>query len=174
MVKTIADENRTIALDIGTVRIGVAISDPFMLFAQGLTVLSAESGWMEELADIIKRYDARVMLVGMPRRTDGVYGPEAERMKAVIAELSKRFPNMEVIPWDERFTTTIATQTLLDADVSRKERKLHVDKVAAVLLLQSYIDRLRKNSAECAGPPLLSDKTYVKRAKHKGKNKNYD
>ena len=87
MVKTIADEKRAIALDIGSVRIGVAISDPFMLFAQGLTVLSAESGWKEELAVIIKRYDARVMLVGMPRRTDGTYGPEAEKMKAVVAEL---------------------------------------------------------------------------------------
>ena len=81
---------------------------------------------------------------------------------------------MEVIPWDERFTTTIATQALLDADVSRKDRKIHVDKVASSLLLQGYIDYLRKNSAESPGQPLLSDKTYVKRAKHKGKNKNYD
>ncbi|MDR3355270.1 MAG: Holliday junction resolvase RuvX, partial [Synergistaceae bacterium] len=165
---------RTIALDIGTVRIGVAVSDPFMLFAQGLTVLSAEGGWMEELAGIIKTYDARAMLVGMPRRTDGSYGPEAERMKAVIAELSARFPEVEVIPWDERFTTVIATQALLEADVPRKGRRTHVDKVASTLLLQGYIDYLRKNQAGCAEQALFTAKADVRRAKRKGKNKNYD
>jgi putative Holliday junction resolvase len=136
------DKGRIIALDVGSVRIGVAVSDPLGSFAQGLIVLQAALDWMEELSPLISEYDAHTLLVGMPVRTDGQEGPEAERMREVIQNLSARFTGCRVIAWDERFTTAIANQALIQADVSRKDRKGHVDKVAAALLLQSYLDSL--------------------------------
>ncbi|MDR3353714.1 MAG: Holliday junction resolvase RuvX [Synergistaceae bacterium] len=134
---------RIIALDVGAVRIGVAASDPTGSFAQGVSVLAASEDWMGGLEDILEEYRAGALLIGMPRRTDGTDGPEAARMKLVAEALARRFPYVEIIPWDERFTTTIATQAMLEADVSRKNRRRKVDKVAAVVLLQSYLDSLR-------------------------------
>ncbi len=134
---------RIIALDIGTVRIGVAVSDPLGFFAQGITVLRAQEDWLEELSKIIALYDNPKLLIGLPRRTDGSEGPEAARMREITDTIKERFPQTEIEFWDERFTTTIAQQALLEADVSRSGRKQKVDKIAATLLLQSYLDRGR-------------------------------
>lgn len=135
---------RIIALDIGTVRTGVAVSDPLGMFAQGIAVLDAGGDWLEELAKIISQYGEPTLLVGLPRRTDGREGPEAAKIREVAEEIKARFPRLEVIFWDERFTTAIAQQSLLSADVSRKDRRRKVDKIAAALLLQSYLDTERK------------------------------
>lgn len=135
---------RIIALDIGTVRIGVAVSDPLGIFAQGIAVLAAAGDWLEELAAMVCKYDKPKILIGMPRRTDGSEGPEALRMKETAVAVQERFADLEVVFWDERFTTTIAQQALLEADVSRKDRKQKVDKIAATLLLQSYLDSGRQ------------------------------
>ena len=134
---------RIIALDIGTVRIGVAVSDPLGFFAQGIAVLRAQEEWLEELSKIIALYDNPKLLIGLPRRTDGSEGPEAARMREITDTIKERFPHTEIEFWDERFTTTIAQQALLEADVSRSGRKQKVDKIAATLLLQSYLDRGR-------------------------------
>ncbi|MDR1650307.1 MAG: Holliday junction resolvase RuvX [Synergistaceae bacterium] len=134
---------RIIALDIGTVRIGVAVSDQSGIFAQGVAVLRTDENWLDRLSGIISEYDAGPILAGIPRRTDGSEGPEAVRTKRVIAVISERFPEHEIITWDERFTTVIANQVLIGADVSRAGRKSVVDKVAAAVLLQSYLDSKR-------------------------------
>ena len=131
---------RIIALDIGTVRIGIAASDPTGMFATPVAVLKADKNWMDELAGIIEEYGAVKLLAGLPRRTDGSEGPEAESVRRVINRLSVRFPDMEILTWDERFTTVIAASALLEADVSRAGRKGKIDKVAAAVLLQSYLD----------------------------------
>ncbi len=131
---------RVVALDIGAVRIGVAVSDPSGTFATPHDVLRAEGPWLTELGEIIATFGVDVLLVGMPRRTDGTDGPEAGAMRAKIRKIADRFPALAIVEWDERFTTTIATQALLEGDVSRKGRKSRVDKVAATLLLQSYLD----------------------------------
>jgi putative Holliday junction resolvase len=141
-----------VALDVGTVRTGVAVSDPTGSFAQGVTVLSASGDWMEELAPILAEYGADAILIGMPRRTDGLDGPEAVRMGRTAERLACRFPGVEIIRWDERFTTTIATRTLLEGDVSRSVRKRTVDKVAAVVLLQGYLDSLRGGAPASVSP----------------------
>ncbi|GHV55293.1 putative pre-16S rRNA nuclease [Synergistales bacterium] len=159
---------RIIALDIGTVRIGVAVSDPLISFARGLCVLRAEGEWRDELAAIMSEYGADTLLVGMPRRTDGSDGPEARAMSDIIGTLSIRFPDAEVIAWDERFTTTIATRALIEADVSRADRKKSVDKVAAVLLLQSYIDSLRGGTMNAA-LPVMDDAREKPRRGGRGK-----
>ena len=136
-------KGRILALDIGAVRIGVAVSDPLGIFAQSLCVLQAKGEWVEELAQLAVDNQAATLLVGMPRRTDGTEGPEAGKMRKVVEMLKARFPGLEVVAWDERFTTTIAQAALIEADVSRKKRKSRIDKVAATLLLQSYLDYVR-------------------------------
>ena len=134
---------RIIALDIGSVRIGVAVSDPLGFFAQGVTVLLAQTDWMEDLDKIMAKYQDPKLLIGLPRRTDGSEGPEALKMRDLTKTIKARFPNTEIEFWDERFTTTIAQQMLIEADVSRSGRKQNVDKIAATLLLQSYLDGRR-------------------------------
>lgn len=131
---------RIVALDIGSVRIGVAVSDPLGVFAQGVAVLDARGDWMSELEKLAAEYGNPVILFGMPRRTDGSEGPEAARIRAVAENVRARLPECEIRFWDERFTTTIAQQALLEADVSRSGRKKRVDKIAATLLLQSYLE----------------------------------
>ena len=134
---------RIIALDIGSVRIGVAVSDPLGFFAQGVAVLDAKGCWLSDLAKIAGEYEKPKLLIGMPRRTDGSEGPEAVRMRETAKSVQEYFPDLEIEFWDERFTTTIAQQALLEADVSRAGRQKKVDKRAATLLLQSYLDRGR-------------------------------
>lgn len=134
---------RIIALDIGSARIGVAVSDPLGFFAQGIAVLDAKGDWLAELAKLTAQYENPKFLIGMPKRTNGSEGPEAERMRETEKTIKAYFPEIETEFWDERFTTTIAQQALLEGDVSRAGRKKRVDKIAAAILLQSYLDRGR-------------------------------
>lgn len=135
---------RYLGLDIGTRRIGVAVSDPLGSFAQGVAVLRAAGDWMAELDELVERYGVGVIVVGMPVRTDGTEGPEARNTERVRVLLSERYPGLDVIGWDERFTTVRAEQALLEGDVSRKGRKGRIDKVAASILLQGYLDFIRR------------------------------
>jgi len=132
---------RILALDIGTVRIGVAVSDPLGMFAQGIDVLPAEGNWLERLDGLVKTYDPEILLLGIPIRTNGTRGPEALRIEECAAMLGNRYPDVKVQLHDERFSTSMAQQALLEGDVSRKGRKGKVDKVAAALILQSWLDR---------------------------------
>ena len=132
---------RILALDIGTVRIGVAVSDPLGMFAQGIDVLPAEGNWLEQLDGLVKTYDPEILLLGIPIRTNGTRGPEALRIEECAAMLGNRYPDVKVQLHDERFSTSMAQQALLEGDVSRKGRKGKVDKVAAALILQSWLDR---------------------------------
>ena len=132
---------RILALDIGTVRIGVAVSDPLGMFAQGIDVLPAEGNWLEQLDGLVKTYDPEILLLGIPIRTNGTRGPEALRIEECAEMLGKRYPDVKVQLHDERFSPSMAQQALLEGDVSRKGRKGKVDKVAAALILQSWLDR---------------------------------
>ncbi|MDR3165483.1 MAG: Holliday junction resolvase RuvX [Synergistaceae bacterium] len=136
-----------IALDIGTVRIGVAASDPTGIFAQGVSVLPAKDGWMEDLSKILDERGVGKIVVGMPRRTDGSYGPEARHVEETVKNLRACFPDVEIVMWDERFTTVIANRALLEGNVSRAGRRRTVDKVAAAVLLQNYLDSGEPKSA---------------------------
>ncbi len=141
---------RVLALDLGTVRIGVAASDPLGVFAQGIAVLPAEGPWLEKLDELMGAYAPGVLLVGLPVRTDGRRGPEAERVKEWTALLAGRYPGVRVELWDERYSTTIARRMLIEGDVSRKKRRTVVDKVAAAVILQSWLDRRQeKEGPQC-------------------------
>ncbi|MDR1730571.1 MAG: Holliday junction resolvase RuvX [Synergistaceae bacterium] len=134
---------RVLALDVGSVRIGVAVTDPLGLFAQGIDVWPVETpeeNWREKLDASLKRYDPDLILIGMPRRTDGSYGPEAERIFALTEDLRAAYPHRRFETWDERYTTVIAQRALVEGNVSRKKRKEKVDKIAAALILQNWLD----------------------------------
>jgi putative Holliday junction resolvase len=134
---------RVLALDIGSVRIGVAVTDPLGIFAQGIAVWQVQDNWRAKLEECLIRYDPELVLVGMPRRTDGSYGPEAQKIRKLVLDLRKAYPYCPFETWDERYTTVLAQRMLLEADVSRGRRKLRIDKIAAALILQSWLETQR-------------------------------
>ena len=131
--------SRVLALDIGTVRVGAAISDPTRTIAQGLGVWDAET-WRDDFGEAVAKYDPAVIVVGLPSRTDGKPSEAAQRVRELVGEMSAKYPEREFALWDERFTTVIAQRALLEADVSRKKRRKTVDKIAAVVILQDWLD----------------------------------
>ena len=134
---------RIMALDVGTKRIGVALSDPLKITAQGLQTFHRTS--LEEdikgLWALIDEHEVSELVVGLPKNMDGSEGFKVEEIKAFIADLTK--DRAITTHWvDERLTTVSAERVLLEADVSRSKRKQVIDKMAAVIILQSYLDRL--------------------------------
>ncbi len=134
---------RIMALDVGSKRIGVALSDPLKITAQGLETFQRTT--LEEdirgLWQLIDQHEVSQLVVGLPKNMDGTIGFKAEEVRQFIADLTAQ-RSIEVIWVDERLTTVSAERTLLEADVSRAKRKKVIDKMAAVLILQSYLDRL--------------------------------
>ena len=135
--------SRVLALDIGTVRTGAAISDPTRTIAQGLGVWPADT-WRENLAECLKHYAPSVVVLGLPVRTDGKHSEAAERVRNIAEELKADYPELSIQTQDERFTTVIAQRALLEADVSRKKRRKSVDKIAAVLILEDWLESHRQ------------------------------
>ena len=135
---------RILGLDVGTKTIGVAISDLMGWTAQGITVLRRSSlrKDLASLQDLVKEYGVEKFVLGLPRRTDGSYGPEVEKIQQFFTELEREF-ELPVEYWDERFSTVSAERILLEGDVSRAKRRQVIDKVAAVVILQAYLDSKR-------------------------------
>ncbi len=132
---------RIMGLDVGSRTIGVALSDELGLTAQGLETIRRRSTNQDllELTRIITKYQVSRIVVGLPINMDGTLGPQAEKVLDWSRTLEKHF-GMHVETWDERLSTVGATKVLLEADVSRTKRKQSVDKIAAVLILQGYLD----------------------------------
>ena len=135
---------RILALDIGHVRVGVAVSDPLGFFAQGIGVLSAAGDWLDEISALVEKYAVRTLLIGLPVRTDGSTGPEAKWILSTVELLRALFPDQKMELWDERFTTTIAERIMIEGNVSREKRRHSRDKVAAAIILQGYLDNRRR------------------------------
>ena len=134
--------SRVLALDIGSVRVGAAVSDPSRIIAQGLGVWSAET-WREDFEAALAKYDPKVIVAGLPLRTDGKDSEAAARVLALVEELRAKYPELEIETQDERFTTVIAQRAMLEADVSRKKRRKSVDKIAAVVILEDWLESHR-------------------------------
>jgi len=134
---------RILALDQGTKRVGVAISDELKLIAQPLEFIPAEpfDAFLSRLKQLIKDKHIELILVGMPRNMDGSYGPAAQRTEAFVTALRNEL-TVPIKTLDERLTTVQAERTLIQAGVKRAKRKLAADKMAAAVLLQSYLDSL--------------------------------
>ena len=136
---------RVLALDIGTVRIGAAISDPLGIIAQGLGVWNAQNDeWRKNFDEAIKKYDPKIIVAGLPLRTDGKDSESALRVSGIIQQLKTEYPGIEFVFQDERFTTVIAQRAMIEADISRRKRKKNVDKVAAVIILEDWLESHRQ------------------------------
>jgi putative Holliday junction resolvase len=145
---------RLLGLDVGDVRIGVALSDETATIASGLPTLTRVGPRkdVKAVAALVREHGVEEVVVGLPRRLDGTVGPQAEKVQAFAADLrsSLRLPVHE---WDERFTSVEATRTLIEGGVRRRDRKHSVDKVAAVLILQGFLDRRRLASSGAGEGP---------------------
>lgn len=137
---------RFLGLDVGTERIGVAVSDELGLFAQALTTIERESiaEDLNKINGFVEEWKVQKVVVGLPKRTDGRVGKEAERVLKFSESLQKKL-KVPVDTWDERFSTVAATRTLLEANLSRAKRKKVVDKLAAVFILQGYLESIARN-----------------------------
>ncbi|TMC54621.1 MAG: Holliday junction resolvase RuvX [Chloroflexi bacterium] len=135
---------RVLAVDPGSKRVGIAISDPSGTIAQALTTVDAEpvGTLVTRLAEIAKRNEAARIVVGLPRRLDGSYGPEAKAARA-LADAVRKASGLPVELVDERLTTVAAERSMIAAGARRAKRRATVDRVAAALLLQSHLDRKR-------------------------------
>ena len=132
---------RVLGLDPGSKRVGVALSDELGMIAQPLEYIPAEpfEEFVVALLKLIADRGVDSIIVGMPRNMDGSYGPAAEKSKALVENLRER-TEVPIRAWDERLTTAQANRVLIAGNVSRKKRKEKVDKMAAAILLQSYLD----------------------------------
>lgn len=136
---------RILGLDVGTKRIGIAISDELGWTAQGIMTLHRSNGQSDlgEIRDIAREYGVEKIVVGLPRNMNGSLGPQAEMTLGFAQEL-REILGVPIITWDERLSTVEATKMLIRADLSRKKRKRKVDMTAAILILQSYLDSLAR------------------------------
>jgi putative holliday junction resolvase len=134
---------RTMGLDVGSKTVGIALSDELGWTAQGLETLKINEEenvfGFDELGKIIKEYEVGKVVVGLPKNMNGTIGPRGEASQFFARELEERF-GVPVILWDERLTTVAAERVLLEADMSRKKRKKVIDKMAAVMILQGYLN----------------------------------
>jgi putative Holliday junction resolvase len=134
---------RVLSIDHGTKRMGLALSDELGMIAQPLEFVPAEpfARFLERLKVVIQEKEVGLLLVGMPRNMDGSYGPAALKVEEFVAVL-KEAVAIPVKTWDERLTSAQANRYLIQANVRREKRKEKVDKTAAAILLQSYLDSM--------------------------------
>jgi putative Holliday junction resolvase len=131
-------------LDLGEVRIGVAVSDPLGMTAQGIEVIRrrSETDDMQRLGELIQQYEVQKIVLGFPKNMNGTIGPRGEITRE-FADLLKNTFELPVILWDERLSTMAAERMLIEADVRREKRKQVVDKMAAAIILLNYLDSIR-------------------------------
>jgi putative Holliday junction resolvase len=134
---------RILALDHGTKRIGIALSDELKMIATPLEFVLAEPflGFLNRLKEIVREKEVEMILIGMPRNMDGSYGEAALKVQEFIGVLKENVA-VPIQTWDERLTSAQAQRFLIQGGVRRADRKQKVDKTAAAILLQSYLDSL--------------------------------
>jgi len=140
-------------LDVGSKTIGVAISDELGITAQGLKTIRRKTMTddLRELDTIISQFQIEKIVVGLPKNMDGSLGKQAEFVLGWIEDFKNKI-HLPVETWDERLSTVEASKTLLKADLSRKKRKGVIDKLAAVLILQGYLQQIRSRKDESLPP----------------------
>ena len=141
---------RVIALDVGDKTIGVAVSDPLMITAQGVTIIDRIGirKDADKVLKMIREYECTTVVIGLPLNLDGSDSVQTQKVRDFRTMLENKMRStavkgVDVVFQDERFTTKMAESVLIDADVSRKKRKTVIDKQAAVIILQSFLDRQR-------------------------------
>jgi len=134
-------EVRILALDVGAKRIGLAVSDPLGITAQGLGVLIRKdrAEVLAQLLEVARKWQVQRVVVGLPRHLDGRLGDAAPEVLELASDLGEAL-GVRVVTWEERLTTVEAERVLLQADLSRRRRRQVLDQQAAVLILQNYLD----------------------------------
>lgn len=140
---------KKLALDVGDKTIGVAVSDPMLITAQGITTIERvgirkDTG---KILELIKEHDCDTVVIGLPKKLDGTDSIQTEKVYEFKTKLENKLigsgmGHIKIVYQDERLTTVMAEKVLIEADVSRSKRKKVIDKQAAVLILQSYLDTL--------------------------------
>lgn len=134
------------SLDVGSRTIGIACSDALLMTAQGIETIRRTSLEKDfnRLQELIAEYEVHELVVGMPKNMNGTKGERAEKTEEFVEKM-REVIDLPVTYWDERLSTVMAERQLIAADVSRKKRKSVIDKMAAVVILQGYLDRLQFN-----------------------------
>jgi putative Holliday junction resolvase len=133
--------NRILGLDVGDKRIGVAVSDELRITAQPVQTIERSEARKEfdVVAQIADKYNAIAIVVGLPKKLNGTSSPQTLKVEQFLQELKQRI-DIPILTWDERYTTTAAEASLLEADMKRKRRRKVIDAVAAQIMLQHYLD----------------------------------
>ena len=145
---------RTLSLDLGSRTIGVAVSDLTGLIANGVETIRRTSPERDfvRIGELVTQWEVEEIVLGYPKNMNGTIGERAELTKAFAEELRSRFPGVTVVLWDERLSTVAAERVLIEADLQRKKRRKVIDMMAAVVILQNYLDskmlRRRNNQPE--------------------------
>lgn len=139
-----AEPGRVLALDIGSKRIGVALSDTTRLLASPLTTVRAEprAAAYEQIAGLVDRHAVTQVVVGLPLTLSGEIGPQAQSVRAFVAELRKRVA-VPVDEFDERLTSAEAERMMLDAGIKPAQRRMKIDEIAASIILRDYLEASR-------------------------------
>ncbi len=132
---------RSLGIDYGDVRIGIAVSDAMGWTAQGVETIKRQTPDQDlaRIGELIREYDVETLVLGFPKNMNGTIGPRGELSQEFAETLRAKF-GLPVVLWDERLSTMAAERMLISADVSRKKRKQVVDKMAAAIILQNYLD----------------------------------
>lgn len=136
---------RIIGIDYGDSRIGIAVSDPLGWTAQGIETINWKndiSEPIERIMELIKSYEAKEVIVGFPKNMNGTVGPRGEKTNEFIELLTSKIEGIQVIKWDERLSTVAANRTMHELGIKKSKKKQVVDQIAAVYILQGYLDGL--------------------------------
>ncbi len=138
---------RIVGIDYGDARVGVSVSDPLGITAQGVATVANRvyEKMLDSLVKIINEHSAQKIVVGLPKNMDGTVGERGEVTRAFVCDLKERVGSIPVELWDERLTTVQAAGILNVTNTRGKDRKNVIDTVAACIILQSYLDSLKEN-----------------------------
>lgn len=133
---------RIMSLDLGDKTIGIAGSDSMGIIANGIETIRRKGivNDFKRLEELINKYEVKKLVVGYPKNMNGSIGERAQKSEAFAKELGERFKDIEIVLWDERLSTVSAEKVLIEADMQRKKRKKIIDMMAAVVILQNYLD----------------------------------
>ena len=133
---------RILGLDVGSKTIGVACSDALLITAQGVETIRRQSDEADfaRLRELIKEKEVHRIVVGKPRLMNGDYSENMKKIEEFVERFQQTVPDIDIVYWDERLTTVMAQNVLKEGNVRREKRKKFVDKMAAILILQNYLD----------------------------------
>lgn len=139
--------DRVLGVDYGDVRVGLAISDPLGITAQGLDTLvinKSEKVFLNGIKDIIEKYKVKIVVMGNPKNMDGTTSDKSEKVLSLVPKIEKL--GVQVVLWDERLTTVSAYKTMLEMNISQKEKNKYADKFAATYILEGYLNSIQKST----------------------------